>query len=84
MAQHLAEHSSPDWPSLQIALSRRPTGGTLKTRQIVDFSSPSPCPQLDYPSPPEQGYYLDFLGEREQDALQALAPDLVLQTARKE
>jgi len=28
--------------------------------------------------------YLDFLGEREQDALQALAPDLVLQTARKE
>jgi hypothetical protein len=29
-------------------------------------------------------HYLDFLGEREQDALQALAPDLVLQTARKE
>ena len=28
--------------------------------------------------------YLDFLGEREQDALQGLAPDLVLQTARKE
>ena len=28
--------------------------------------------------------YLDFLGEREQDALQALAPHLVLQTARKE
>src|ERR1700692_641128 len=28
--------------------------------------------------------YLDFLGEREQDALQGLAPDLVLETARKE
>ncbi|HTG27758.1 MAG TPA: hypothetical protein VK818_06005, partial [Methylomirabilota bacterium] len=28
--------------------------------------------------------YLDFLGEREQDALHVLAPDLVLQNARKE
>jgi hypothetical protein len=28
--------------------------------------------------------YLDFTGEREQDALQALAPDLLLQNARKE
>jgi hypothetical protein len=28
--------------------------------------------------------YLDFIGEREQDALQALAPDLLLQNARKE
>jgi hypothetical protein len=28
--------------------------------------------------------YLDFIGEREQDALQALAPDLPLQNARKE
>jgi len=28
--------------------------------------------------------YLDFLGDHEQDALQVLAPDVVLQTARKE
>jgi len=28
--------------------------------------------------------YLDFLGDREQDALQALAPELFLQNARKE
>jgi hypothetical protein len=49
MAQHLAEHSSPDWRSFQIALSHRPTGGAVKTRQIVDFSSPLACPQLDYP-----------------------------------
>jgi hypothetical protein len=28
--------------------------------------------------------YLDFIGEREQDALQALAPELLLQNARKE
>jgi hypothetical protein len=28
--------------------------------------------------------YLDFIGEREQDALHALAPDLTLQNARKE
>jgi len=29
-------------------------------------------------------HYLDFLGEREQDALHVLAPDVVLQNARKE
>ena len=28
--------------------------------------------------------YLDFIGEHEQDALQVLAPDLLLQDARKE
>ena len=28
--------------------------------------------------------YLDFIGDREQDALQALAPELLLQSARKE
>lgn len=28
--------------------------------------------------------YLDFIGEREQHALQVLAPDLLLQNARKE
>ena len=28
--------------------------------------------------------YLDFIGDREQDALHALAPELLLQTARKE
>jgi hypothetical protein len=28
--------------------------------------------------------YLDFIGKREQDALQALAPELLLQNARKE
>jgi hypothetical protein len=27
---------------------------------------------------------LDFIGEREQDALQVLAPDLLLEDARKE
>jgi hypothetical protein len=47
MAQYLAEHHSPDWRffnrhALQV--------GTLKTRQIVDFSSPSSCPQLRYPA----------------------------------
>ena len=28
--------------------------------------------------------YLDFIGDREQDARHALAPELLLQTARKE
>ena len=28
--------------------------------------------------------YLDFIEEREQDAVHALAPELLLQTARKE
>jgi hypothetical protein len=28
--------------------------------------------------------YLDFIGDREQDALHALVPELLLQTARKE
>jgi hypothetical protein len=28
--------------------------------------------------------YPDFIAEREQDALQALAPDLILQNGRKE
>jgi hypothetical protein len=28
--------------------------------------------------------YLDFLGEREQDAMHVLAPDVILQNARKE
>jgi hypothetical protein len=28
--------------------------------------------------------YLDFIGDREQDALHALAPELLLQNARKQ
>jgi hypothetical protein len=56
MAHYLAEHPSPDWRSFQSTLSRYPTGGTVKTRQIVDFSSPSPCPQLGYSGHPAQRF----------------------------